>query len=249
MLQQSPLAGKRALVTGASKRLGRAVSLALAAEGVHVAVHYRNSEAEARQLAAEIIEHGVESWLFQADLRRTDQTDALFSSAQNEAGSIDILVNNAAIFPSDTLNSVNETSIESNIRINAVAPVLLSKRFTEQNREGAILHFLDARVLDYDKEHVSYHLSKRMLYSLTRIMAIEYAPRVRVNAVAPGLVLPPEGKDEGYLRELAHTNPLGAHGTAKDVTDAALFLIKSRFITGQVIFVDGGRHLKGSVYG
>ena len=249
MSQKFPLAGKRALVTGASKRLGRAVSLALAAEGVHIAVHYRNSEAEARQLSAEICKHGVESWLFQADLQQTQQTDTLFSSAQNEAGSIDILVNNAAIFPADTLSSLTESSIESNIRINAIAPMLLSKRFAEQNRDGAILNFLDARAVDYDKEHVSYHLSKRMLYSLTRMMAIEYAPRVRVNAVAPGLVFPPEGKDEGYLKELAHTNPLGNHGTAQDVTDAALFLIKSDFITGQVIFVDGGRHLKGSVYG
>ncbi|MCH7709078.1 MAG: SDR family oxidoreductase [Myxococcales bacterium] len=108
---------------------------------------------------------------------------------------------------------------------------------------------MDTRITDYDKSHVSYHLSKRMLFSMTRMMALEFAPKVRVNAIAPGLILPPEGKDETYLQDLARSNPLLAYGGPGDVVEAVLFLLQGRFVTGQVLYVDGGRHLLGGVYG
>ncbi len=108
---------------------------------------------------------------------------------------------------------------------------------------------LDSRAFDHDPQHFAYHLSKRTLFAVTRIMAMELAPKVRVNAIAPGLVLPPAGKDESYLARLAHTNPLQSYGGPQDVVDALLFLLRSRFITGQVLYIDGGRHLKGAFYG
>jgi pteridine reductase len=104
---------------------------------------------------------------------------------------------------------------------------------------------LDTRVAGYDRQHVAYHLSKQMLCTLTRMMAVEFAPRIRVNAVAPGLILPPEGKGMDYLEGLKGTNPLNQYGSAEDISAAAVFLIGSAFITGQGIHVDGGRHLKG----
>jgi hypothetical protein len=124
----------------------------------------------------------------------------------------------------------------------------LCREFAKQVRGGAIVNFLDTRVLDYDREHMSYHLSKRALFTLTRAMALEFAPAIRVNAVAPGLVLPPAGKDQSYLDALVHTNPLQAHGSVEDVAAAVLFLVTSPFVTGQVIYVDGGRHMLGGVY-
>jgi len=96
---------------------------------------------------------------------------------------------------------------------------------------------------------VAYHLSKRMLFALTRMMALEFAPRIRVNAVAPGLIIPPPGQDESFLQRLASTNPLGRHGDPADVADAVLYLVGAGFVTGQVIYVDGGRHMRGAVYG
>ena len=104
-------------------------------------------------------------------------------------------------------------------------------------------------MVDYDRAHAAYHLSKRMLFTLTRMMALEFAPQIRVNAVAPGLILPPPGQDASFLERMASTNPLGRHGDASDVADAVLFLTGAGFVTGQVIYVDGGRHMKGAVYG
>ena len=136
-----------------------------------------------------------------------------------------------------------------NVNVNALAPFLLSRAFAAQQREGCIINFLDTRIMDYDKTHVSYHLSKRMLFSITRMMALEFAPKVRVNAIAPGLILPPEGKDETYLQDLAPSNPLQTYGGPGDIVEAVLFLLRGRYITGQVVYVDGGRHMLGGVYG
>jgi hypothetical protein len=243
------LTGRTALVTGAAKRLGAATALELARHGAGVVVHYGRSGAEAEQVAEAARAFGGPAWTVGADLADPAAADALFDRAVQVAGPIDILVNNASIFPRAGLTTLSAAELHANIDVNAVAPLLLSRRFFGQGGPGSIVNFLDARIVDFDSEHAGYHLSKRMLFSLTRMMALEFAPAVRVNAVAPGLILPPEGEDESYLDRLAHTNALRRHGSARDVTDAVLFLIRSEFITGQVIFVDGGRHMKGAMYG
>lgn len=241
--------GQVALVTGGAKRLGQAISLALAREGCHVAVHYNRSRDEAVATAGEVAGCGVKSWCFQADLADTAQVDALFDQAAAETGGIDLLINSASIFPSDRLNDLTPESVRLNVDVNALAPARLARHFYHQGRPGSIVNLLDTRMVDYDEAHVAYHLSKRMLFALTRMQALDYAPSVRVNAVAPGLVLPPEGQTDQYLRDLAHTNPLHGHGDATDVSDAVVYLVTSRFVTGQVLYVDGGRHMMGNVYG
>ncbi|MBI4558488.1 MAG: SDR family oxidoreductase [Candidatus Hydrogenedentes bacterium] len=244
-----PLSGKTALITGAAKRLGRATALALATEGVNVVVHYHTALSDAESVAAEIRQAGVKAWTIAANLSRASDVESLGARVNAAAGPVDFLINNAAVFPESQLAVFPTEELLEDIRVNAVAPLLLARWLTQQGREGAIINFLDARITDYDKDHASYHLSKRMLFSLTRMMALEFAPTIRVNAVAPGLILPPKGKDESYLAELASTNPLERHGSAQDITDTVLFLLRSEFVTGQVVFVDGGRHLRGSVYG
>ena len=139
--------------------------------------------------------------------------------------------------------------LDENIHINALAPALLSRAFAKTAARGDIVNLLDCRISDYDAEHLSYHLSKRMLMSLTRILALELAPDIRVNGVAPGLILPPPGQGREYLRRLALTNPLERWGGAEDIVRAIVFLLESPFVTGQIIYVDGGRSLKGSLYG
>ena len=243
------LKGRTALVTGAARRLGAATALELARYGAAVVVHYGRSQAEAEQVAESARSLGVRAWTVAADLADPAAAEALFDRAVHVAGPIDILINNASIFPRGTLATLSPADFHANIDVNALAPLVLSRRLFAQGRPGCIVNFLDARITEFDSDHAGYHLSKRMLFSLTRMMAIEFAPAVRVNAVAPGLILPPDGEDERYLDRLAHTNPLGRHGDARDITDAVLFLIHSEFITGQVIFVDGGRHMKGAMYG
>jgi len=235
--------GKTALITGAAKRIGRATALALAAEGVNVIVHYRSSADEARQLQRELGERGVRSWAVQADFARPQDYETLIERALAAAGSLDFLVNSAAAFAADTLDDVTLQNVTAMAQLNAWAPFVLSRSFAQRVGRGKIVNFLDTRVQGYDFSHVAYILSKHMLALLTRMMALEFAPDIRVNAVAPGLILPPPGKDEGYLRQLAATVPLKRHGGPQDVAEAVVFLIKSDFITGQVIHVDGGQHL------
>jgi len=243
------LRGKTALVTGAAKRIGAAIATALADEGASIVVHCGTSREEADATAAEIRKRGVESWVLPADLSRPAEAEALFPQAKAAAGPIDFLVNSAAIFPASRLTNFTVEHLATNVQINALAPLQLARAFAAQGRPGAVVNFLDTRFVDYDAEHAAYHLSKRMLFTLTRMMAIEFAPAVRVNAVAPGLILPPPGKDQAYFEGLAHTNPLHRVGSVQNVVDAVLFLLRSDFITGQVIFVDGGRHMRSAVYG
>ncbi len=249
MIEDTTLEGKTALVTGGAKRIGRAVACALAAEGVNVVVHYRSSASEAEELATKLQTGGVQAWTVRADLEDAGEAGNLLDRAVELAGPVDILVNNAAIFPESRLADFDVADLHANINVNAVAPALIARKFAAQGREGAVINLLDCRIDDYDEEHVAYHLSKRMLFDLTRMMAVEYAPKIRVNAVAPGLILPPEGKDEDYLASLASTNPLNRYGSPDDVTRAVSFLLRSPFVTGQVIYVDGGRHMTGAMYG
>lgn len=244
-----PLAGRTALVTGAGKRLGRAIALALANEGVHIVAHYNRSQADAESLVEQCERFGGRGHCLAADLANPDEASALVGRAKELAGDLDIVINNASIFPSDKLSDFTAESIDLNVKVNAVAPALITRAFARAGGRGDVINLLDARMFGMDQAHLSYHLSKRMLYSFTRLMALEYAPQVRVNGVAPGLVLPPVGRDQSYLESLQHTNPLHTYGSPDDVAEAVVFLLRSGFTTGQVIFVDGGRHMTGDLYG
>jgi hypothetical protein len=225
------------------------MAMALAARGANVVIHFRSSADEAEETAEEARNLGVGAWTVRADLGRRAEVETLFGEAVDQAGFVDILINSASIFPESRLDAFTPDDLYANIDVNALAPLLLARAFVARAGRGAIINMLDTRYNDHDASHAAYHLSKRMLFTLTRMMAVEYAPDVRVNAIAPGLVLPPPGKDRQYLLDLAHTNPLGAIGGPDDIARAAVFLLESPFITGQVIFVDGGRHMKGSMYG
>ena len=242
------LTGKTALITGAAQRLGKAAAVALAQQGVNVVVHYHQSEEAAGDVCEDLQNAGVSSWLIQADLSNSGQAETLFQEAVRRAGAIDILVNNASIFDQETLWETSEVSLWRNLQIHAVAPLTLTKALARQHRTAHVVNLLDTRVTVYDRQHVSYHLSKRILLTLTRMLALELAPEIAVNAIAPGLILPPVGEDESYLERLAHCNPLQRYGCPQDVVETLLFLLRSGFITGQVIYVDGGYHMKGHMY-
>ena len=242
------LSGKTALITGAAKRLGREISLGLARNGVNVVIHFNTAAADAERLARECEECGVHAWAIHADLANANEVVELWSRAATAAGPLDILINNASIFPEDTIESCTQETLRTCHDIHLSAPLELSRRFRQQDRRGCIINLLDTRIVGPDKQHVSYHLSKRALYAITRLTAEAFAPLVRVNGVAPGLILPLVGEGEEYLEHLAHTNPLNRHGDSSDIVEAALYLLRSDFVTGQILFVDGGRHLRGRLY-
>jgi len=238
------LEGKSALVTGAARRIGRAISLALAREGANVAVHYSSSEREVAELAAEIESFGVQAVALRADLSDPDELAGLVDRAREALGAIEILVNNASIFPSDTLETVDLEGLERNLEINAWAPLVLTRAFAAQSERGHVINLLDSRVSGFDHTHAAYIFSKHVLSAITRTTALELAPGIAVNGIAPGLILPPAGKDEEYVDRLAQTVPLKRRGSPEDIAAAAVFLATSEFVTGETIYVDGGRHLK-----
>lgn len=242
------LAGQTALITGAAQRLGRALSLALADEGVHLVLHYHRSAEAVESLADTIRGKGVSCWPIAADLTQPGKVETLWNDAVDATGTIHILINNASIFHTETLAQVTPESFQRNMQIHALTPLVLSRRLGQQEGPGHIINLLDTRAVCRDPQHVSYHLSKRTLLSLTRLLAEELGPTVAVNGVAPGLILAPAGEDETYLERLRHTNPLHRYGGPDDITDAVLYLLRSRFITGQIIYVDGGHHMKGRLY-
>jgi hypothetical protein len=238
------LKGKVALVTGASKRIGRALAIALADEGVNVVAHDRKAmEAETVKVCDEVVKCGARAWSIVADLERPEEYESLIARAMKAAGSLDILINNASIFLPSTLMDVGFGDVTRHLQVNAWAPFVLSRDFSRLADRGKIINLLDTRITGYDRSHAAYVLSKRMLSVLTTMCALEFAPGFTVNAVAPGLILPPAGKDENYLARLAEAVPLRKHGGPGDIADAVLYLLRSDFVTGQIIYVDGGKHL------
>ncbi|MFH1843995.1 MAG: SDR family oxidoreductase [bacterium] len=247
-MSESPLTGQTALVTGAARRLGREIALGLARNGANVVVHFHTSGADAVSVVEEIGSLGSSAWSLTADLADAAATERLFPQAMELAGPIQILINNASIFPADRVTEFNAADLWHNIQVNAYAPLVLARDFARQGLAGCLINLLDCRITDYDEAHAAYHLSKRMLATLTSMLALEFAPQVRVNGIAPGLLLPPAGKDLSYLEKLSSTNPLQRHGAPADIVAAVDYLVRSDFVTGQILYVDGGRHLRGRVY-
>ena len=242
------LKDKRALITGGAKRLGREVALALAEDGVHIAVHFNTSREPAEELSAELEGLGVRAFPVQGDLSDPGSVEPVLHTAWKRLGGVDLLVNNASNFPSGTLDEMALQDLLSNITVNAWAPFLLSRAFWRKIRgtvhRGSVVNLLDTRLVGGDLAHAPYHLSKAMLAELTTLMALEFAPELQVNGVAPGAVLPPEGLDEAYLESLTSSLPLKRRGYPGDIAQAVHFLLNASFVTGQVIFVDGGRHIR-----
>lgn len=237
------LHGKTALVTGGGRRIGKAIALALADAGAAIAVHYPGSPEETEELKGELDRLNTRSWYLKADFENEEECRTLIGRTLEAAGSLDILVNSASIFLPGTLMETGLDNVMRHLRVNSWAPFVLSREFARLVGRGRIVNLLDTRISGYDFSHVAYILSKYLLSHLTAMTALAFAPEITVNGVAPGLILPPPGRDESYLEHLSPAVPLKRHGSAGDVAEAVLYLVTSDFITGHVIYVDGGRHL------
>lgn len=241
------LAGKVALVTGGAVRVGRALALALAGRGARVALHYGESRDAAEETTAAIRELGSDAEPLQADLRDAGDASGLIErAAERFGGVVDILVNSAAVFGQGELAEATEAGWDEQFSINLKAPFFLARAFARHLGEGGsgtIVNIADWRAVRPGPAHIPYTLTKAGIVTLTKSLALALAPHIRVNAIAPGAILSPPGEDESYLDRLAERIPLKRHGGPGDVAQALLYLIEAEFVTGQILFVDGGEHL------
>lgn len=243
------LHGKVALVTGSARRVGRYIALKLAACGMHMVVHYGNpsSAPEAETAAAEMAAHGVQVKIIRADLSDPEQIAALFAQVQKHFGRLDLLVNNAAIFPRQTLMDASLADWQNVLAINLTAPFLCSQHAARlmlaQESGGAIINIADLSAFRNWREYPHHGVSKAALVKLTEAFALELGGKVRVNAVAPGPVLRDEANSPEAWQRIGARLPVGSTGHPNDVAEAVAFLAAQPFITGVTLRVDGGEYL------
>jgi pteridine reductase len=237
------LSGRTAIVTGGAVRLGRAIALGLAAQGADIALHYHSSEPDALRTTQEIRALGRRCLPVAADLCHPDSPGKIVEAADAFFGKADILVNSAAIFERGTLADTTPDLWERTIAIDLRAPVFLCRAFAAQTDSGDIINIADATADRSGKEYLAYALAKSALVTLTRSLAKSLAPGIRVNAVAPGAILPPPGQGEEYLNRLASRIPLGRTGSPDDIVRGVLYLLSAPYVTGEVLHISGGSDL------
>ena len=232
-----------AIVTGAAVRIGRAIALRLAASGARVAIHYHTSAAEAEQTVADCRAAGSPlAVAVPGDLAAAADCAEIVATAHRELGTPTLLVNSAAIFEPGTLESTDADSWRRHLDINLAAPLWLSQAFARVCGERSqIVNIVDWRGEDQPPGHLAYTISKTGLVGLTRLLARELAPSIRVNAIAPGPMLPPPGRDQSYLDRVAQGTLLQRSGSAGDIAEAVAYLVRATYVTGDVLHVTGGQ--------
>jgi pteridine reductase len=239
-----------AIVTGGAVRIGRAISLALAREGMRVCLHYGSSEDAAEQAAEEIRNEGGEAATVQADLGDpVGAAETIVDAALEAFGRVDVLINNASIFERATLSDLSVDHWQRHQAINLTAPVFLCQRFAaavrrQDDASAAIINIVDWRARMPQPGHLAYTISKAGLVALTQLLAQELAPAIRVNAIAPGAILPPAGVGDDFEQRMSSVIPLGRTGGPEDITAALRFLLGAEFITGEILHITGGQHLQ-----
>lgn len=245
----SPLLPRTALVTGAARRIGRAVALDLALAGFDVAVHCAGSVAEAEAVAAEIRQLGRKAAVVTADLSRETETQMLIGRAEAALGPLGVLVNNASTFERDEALTATRGNWDFHMEVNLRAPFVLTQDFARrlpQAAEGVVINLLDQRVWNLTPHFTTYTISKAGLWTLTQTLALALAPRIRVVGVGPGPALPSiRQTGEQFAAQCAGT-PLGRGTSPDEICTAIRFMLSARSFTGQMIVLDGGQHLQWS---
>jgi len=232
--------GKVALITGSAKRLGREIALELARRGARIAVHYRSGEREAREVA------GDRGAVFQAELTDHSAVEQMFRGIEETFGRLDILVNSASAFTPSTASDTTPEAWDAQIDPNAKAPFFIAQhaaRLMRKTGAGKIINMVDAAGEIIWPSYFAYSVSKAALIAVNRGLAKAYAPEIQVNGIAPGPILFPENYPEEQKKQAIDRTLLKRAGSPKDVVHAVVFLIENDYITGDIVHVDGGRHV------
>jgi pteridine reductase len=240
------LRGRRALITGAGIRVGRVITHTLQRQGVHTAIHYHGSEHGAKQTAHEGEAMGVKVALLKADLSDPAAARALPEQARAALGGLDILVNSAAIMEQRTVAETTAADYDRTMNLNLRAPFFVAQGAAAimADTGGVIVNIADLAAFERWSSYAVHCMSKAGVVVMTELMAKSFAPKVRVNAIAPGAVLLPDDWDEATRKKFAETTPLKRLGSPQDVADAVIYLLESDYITGETLVVDGGRRLR-----
>lgn len=237
---------RAALITGAARRIGRAIAHHLARSGWAVALHYHESAGDAEQLAAEIRSSGGTASILKADLADEAQVEGLVARAGDAIGPLGCLINNASTFDYDSVASATRASWDRHMEANLRAPFLLSQQFSRhvpQEGHGVIINLIDQRVWNLTPHFVTYTVSKAGLWTLTRTLAMALAPRIRVNAIGPGPTLPSIHQTEQQFADQCARTPLHRGTSPAEIAACVGFILSSPSMTGQMIALDGGQHL------
>ena len=235
-----------ALVTGAGRRIGRALALEAARAGFDVAVHYRTADDEAQAVADEIAALGRRAVILDAELTNEDQTAGLIDRTAQALGPVTLLINSASTFEDDRLATSSRESWDAHLDANLRAPIVLTQAFAAAlpaDQQGLIVNIVDQRVLRPNPQFFSYSLSKAGLWWATQTLAQDLAPRIRVNAIGPGPTLPSVHQAPGEFEAEAAGTLLRRHATPDEIAAALRYLIDATSVTGQMIAVDAGQHL------
>lgn len=238
-----------ALVTGAARRLGRSIALNLAQSGWRVGVHYQTSEADALSVVREVEAMGGQAAALKADLGAFDELATLVETCSSELGPVTCLINNAALFEWDSAGSCSESGWRRQLDVNLRAPVFLTQAFAKHLPErttGNVVNLIDQKVWNLNPDYFSYTIAKSALWTATRTLAQALAPQIRVNAIAPGPVLPYRGQTDAEFDAECRATLLRQAVSVDDITAAVRFLLETPSITGQMIALDAGRHLFNS---
>ncbi|WP_413205072.1 SDR family oxidoreductase [Rhodospirillum sp. A1_3_36] len=232
-----------ALVTGGAIRLGRSIALGLAKAGFDIALHYNSSEDAAEETAAEIGQEGVDCVLMTHDLNDISGLDRLVVEAVETMPHLTTLVNSASVYAHGDLRTTTPEMFDAQMTVNLKAPFFLTQAFAKHRTEGVVVNILDNKIGFNQYQYGAYLLSKKALADFTRMAALELAPGIRVNGVAPGVILPAEDRGPEYLEWRRQGIPLERTGSPDKVTQAIRYLVDNDFVTGQVLVVDGGENI------
>lgn len=236
---------KHALITGASKRVGKAVTNHLAENGWSVAIHYNRSSKEAEILKKELSQKYPKQnfYTVKANLSEMKEVLKLISEVKKQMGNIFLLVNNASIFEASEIKETTSELFARNMQINFTAPFFLTRDFAEISERGLIINFADTRITTNKSSHAAYTLAKKSLWELTKMTAYEFGPSIRANAIAPGVTLPPPGGNDSDLLQMAKHTPMKKPSGIEPILKSIDYIIENDHLTGQLLFCDGGENI------
>lgn len=237
-----------ALITGGAKRIGREIAIFLASRGYDLLISYNNSKKEAEKLASEIAKkYQVKVEIFKCDLSDTNQAKKLINFAKINFKNLNLLINNASIFNKSKFLGAAENELLDNLNIHLISPLILSKEFAKfaNKKDAQIINMIDKNIVRFDTSYFYYLLSKKSLADATKMLALELAPSIRVNGIAPGFIINPidDGISQNETEKIIKKIPLAKKGDIKNIVQTVEFLLDNNFINGQIIFVDGGSSL------